>query len=175
MTDQTSQNESERITLKDAITLTGKSESTIRRMMRAGELHAEKIRDGGLYKITLDRREILFVMARKFGTASPQTGDVKENRQSIQTGYEQSVMTGVDRGRTREIRPSEHLMNEHVRLLEDTIARERRTVERLENENRELRERIERLHEEMKSLLRETRPERKRRGIVGYLVEKIVK
>ena len=172
MTDQNSQNESERITLKEAITLTGKSESTMRRLMRAGELQAQKNRDGGVYKITFDRRELLAVMAEKFSRPSPQAGEVKERRQGSQTGQDRSVMTAKETDRKGM---NERILTEHIRLLEDTIARERRTVERLESENRELRERIERLHEEIKALLRDNSPERKRRGIVGYLVERIAR
>lgn len=132
------------ITIKEAIKLTGKGESTIRKMLKDGRLKGEKRKEGRLYRVYVDRREFFNILAN----TPSMTTSIKDVKSDI----------------------VKMLNNEVKRLLEAENDRLRKENEKLNENINKLMEENKRLNEEIKGLLREGRNPR---GIIGYLVERI--
>ena len=139
------------VTIKETILLTGKSESTIRKMLINGELKGEKIKEGRLTKVYINKRELLNTFSK-----IPQFTDVKNE---VSTDVKNEV--------------SDRLHDKMITLLETENERLKRDIERLNGKVEQLQDEIRRLNEEMKALLREKN--RPSKGIFGYLVERITK
>ena len=154
MTMITSTEQHQKLTLKDAAQMTGKSVSTIRRLIQDGVLKGEKKRIGQKDVLFVDRYELLDVMARRYGHGQDQ--EATQN----------AIMMERD-GATRKL--IEHLEREIERIRDEYREFRRLSDERI----RELTEENKRLNEEIKGILRSAKPEKKRRSIMGYLVERI--
>ena len=154
MTMITSTEQHQKLTLKDAAQMTGKIVSTIRRLIQDGVLKGEKKRIGQKDVLFVDRYELLDVMARRYG------------QDQDQEATQNAIIMERD-GATRKL--IEHLEHEIERIRDEYREFRRLSDERI----RELTEENKRLNEEIKGILRSAKPEKKRRSIMGYLVERI--
>lgn len=136
------------ITIKEACRLTGKSESTIRRLIRCKRLPVEKRNIGKMKRTYVDRHVLLETMSKNSAT-SP-------NHAPVMTAIHDPVKIMADRLSDKEYQ---------VKYLQERL-------DRSEKENERLRDEIKALNSEIKGLLR-GRETQTPKTIAGYLVNKL--
>ena len=143
-------NDMDWVTIRQAVQLVNRSQSTIKRLVKKHGISVDKRKTNGVMTNYINKRELLMLMA----------GDGSRPR-SMTTPMTQPNKSTVDPSESRYINHLESMIGK-----QDSEIRELKgKIDRLLEENR-------RLNEEIKGLLRQG--QRSRRGIVGYLVERII-
>ena len=150
-------NDDRMITIREAVKLTHKSESTIYRLLKEHPVTTETRREGKTVRKYISYRELMLILSQS------QTGSVIT--QSVSEVPNENPKT----------LPNESVNHRYVNHLEDLIRQlreeirdQKNTIERLQGENKAL-------NEEIKALLRQNQQQKRPRGIMGYLVERIIK
>ena len=161
------------VTIKEAAQLVGKCESTLRKLIQKGKLKCEKLEEGEVKRVYIDKRELLNTYSR---ISKMRGGNILKDSTENSLGNSIGIPMVVANPKKENSylasdRIIKYLEAENERLKKECdsqleeIHRLNEKIDKLGGENKAL-------NEEIKGLLRQGQT--KKRGIMGYLVEKIM-